>query len=240
VIDTVIFDWGGTLSPWATVDHLAGWRRVADVLHADDSERAAALADALLAADGARWLAVRDEHRAFTIAQVLADTAAHHPAELPPALLDTALRAYRDYWFPHVPVDPEAAPMLAALRERGLRLGVLSSTAWPGEWHEELFRADGVLDLFDACVWTSDLEWTKPHPAAFHAAMDAVGAVDPARCVYVGDRLFDDISGAKRVGMRAVLVPHSPIPAVQQVAVDVQPDAVLHRLADLPALLADW
>jgi FMN hydrolase / 5-amino-6-(5-phospho-D-ribitylamino)uracil phosphatase len=240
VIEAVIFDWGGTLTPWATVDHLAGWRRVADVLYAEDPERASALADALLAADGARWLAVRDEHRAFTLAEVLADTAAHHPADLPPDVVEAALEAYRAYWTPHVPIDPEAAPMLMALRERGLKLGVLSSTTWPRSWHEELFRRDGVLDLFDACVWTSDLEWTKPHPSAFRAAMDAVGAGDPARCVYVGDRPYDDISGAKGAGMRAVLVPHSPIPAVQQVPVDVHPDAVVQRLAELPGLLTDW
>lgn len=70
--------------------------------------------------------------------------------------------------------------------------------------------------------------------------MTAVGATDPGRCVYVGDRLYDDVSGAKGVGMRAVLVPHSDIPAVQQVPVDVRPDGVIHRLIDLPELLADW
>jgi putative hydrolase of the HAD superfamily len=89
-------------------------------------------------------------------------------------------------------------------------------------------------------VWTSELPWTKPHPTAFHAAMRAVRATDPARCVYVGDRPYDDISGAKGVGMRAVLVPHSEIPAVQHVAVDVQPDGVIQRLTDLPELLSDW
>ena len=67
-----------------------------------------------------------------------------------------------------------------------------------------------------------------------------MGAADPARCVYVGDRPYDDVSGAKAVGMRAVLVPHSDIPAHQQVPVDVAPDGVLHRLADLPELIADW
>jgi FMN hydrolase / 5-amino-6-(5-phospho-D-ribitylamino)uracil phosphatase len=235
-IDTVIFDWGGTLTPWKAFDHLAGWRTFTDVLHADDTASAAALAAALLAAEDARWAAVRDEHRAFTLAQVLADAVVddghvHHAA---------ALDALREFWVPYTHTDPEAAPMLAALRERGLRLAVLSSTAWPRAWHEEFFRRDGVLELFDACVWTSELAWTKPHPTAFRTAMDAVGATDPARCVYVGDRPYDDISGAKGAGMRAVLVPHSDIPAVQQVPVDVHPDAVLQRLADLPELLADW
>jgi HAD superfamily hydrolase (TIGR01509 family) len=240
VIEAVIFDWGGTLTPWKRIDNLAGWRLFAEVLHAGDPERAAALADALLAAEDARWVTARDEHRAFTVAQVLADAAAHLPAEVAADVHQAAIEVHRKFWTGQLPTDPEAAPTLRTLRERGLRLGVLSSTSWPREWHEGLFRDDGVLDLFDGCVWTSDLEWTKPHPAAFRAAMDAVGATDPGRCVYVGDRPYDDISGAKALGMRAVFVPHSDIPLAQQVPVDVHPDAVLHRLCDLPDLIADW
>jgi FMN hydrolase / 5-amino-6-(5-phospho-D-ribitylamino)uracil phosphatase len=89
-------------------------------------------------------------------------------------------------------------------------------------------------------VWSSDLEYTKPHADAFLAAMEAVGVDDPADCVYVGDRLYDDISGAKSVGMRAVLVPHSDIPAYQRVPVNVEPDAVIQRLSDLPDVLERW
>jgi putative hydrolase of the HAD superfamily len=240
VIEAVIFDWGGTLTPWKRIDNLEGWRLLAEVLHDGDAERAAALADALLAAEDARWAAARDEHRAFTLEQVLADAAHHHPADVPAQVRETALALHREFWFGQMPTDPDAAPTLRALRERGLKLGVLSSTSWPREWHEERFRTDGVLHLFDACVWSSELEWTKPHPEAFRAAMDAVGVDDPKTCVYVGDRPYDDISGAKAVGMRAVFVPHSDLPEAQQVPVDVHPDAVLHRLTDLPDLIADW
>ena len=42
--------------------------------------------------------------------------------------------------------------------------------------------------------------------------MEAVGATDPARCVYVGDRLFDDVWGAHNAGLRAIHIPHSTIP----------------------------
>ena len=232
MIDTVIFDWGGTLTPWNTLDPHDGWRAYTSVAHADDVERAAAVAAALLAADAARWAIVRDEQRAFTLADVLIDASvAQH---------DAAVDAYREFWAQVSHTDPEAAPTLAALREQGLRLGVLSSTLWPAEWHEEWLRRDGVLDALDACVWSSDLPYTKPHPTAFEAAMEAVGATDPARCVFVGDRPYDDISGAKGVGMRAVLVPHSDIPPAQQVPVDVHPDGVIQRLSDLPGLLASW
>ncbi len=232
MLDAVIFDWGGTLTPWRTVDPHDAWRAYAGALHADDADRAAEAARRLVEADLARWVGVRDEHRAFTIAEVLADAAADHDT--------AALDAYRDFWVHATHTDPEAAPMLTALRDRGLRLGILSSTPWPAAWHEEWLRRDGVLHLFDACVWSSDLPVTKPHPDAFRAALDAVGVADPARAVYVGDRPYDDVSGAKAVGMRAVLVPHSDIPPHQQVPVDVVPDGVVQRLADLPELLAGW
>ena len=232
MLDAVIFDWGGTLTPWRTVDPHDAWRAYAGALHADDAARAAEAARRLVEADLARWVGVRDEHRAFTIAEVLADAAADHDT--------AALDAYRDFWVHATHTDPEAAPMLTALRDRGLRLGILSSTPWPAAWHEEWLRRDGVLHLFDACVWSSDLPVTKPHPDAFRAALDAVGVADPARAVYVGDRPYDDVSGAKAVGMRAVLVPHSDIPPHQQVPVDVAPDGVVQRLADLPQLLAGW
>ena len=232
MIEAVIFDWGGTLTRWTSVDHFDAWRRFADVLHPADPELAATLATVLRDADDTRWATVRTEHRAFTVANVLADAEVDHHEQ--------ALAAYQAFWEPSTHTDPEAGPMLNALGQRGLKLGVLSSTIWPATWHEDWLRRDGVLHLFDACVWSSDLPWTKPHPAAFRAAMEAIGATDPSRCVYVGDRPYDDVSGAQAAGMRTVFVPHSDIPAVQQVPVDVHPDAVLERLADLPELLADW
>ena len=123
---------------------------------------------------------------------------------------------------------------------RALKVGVLSNTIWPRAWHERIFERDGVLDLLDGAVYTSEIPWTKPSPRAFAKAMEMVGATDPARCVYVGDRLFDDVWGAQNAGLRAVHLPHSTIP-VEQVGHSVgQPDAVIQRLSELPDLLQDW
>jgi hypothetical protein len=63
--------------------------------------------------------------------------------------------------------------------------------------------------------------------------MDAVGVADPARCVFVGDRTFDDIHGARSAGMRAVLVPHSDIPADRRGHTDGEPHAVVASLGEL-------
>ena len=60
---------------------------------------------------------------------------------------------------------------------------MLSNTVWSRAEHERIFERDGMLDLIDGAVYTSEITWTKPHPEAFRAALDAVGVTDPrARC----------------------------------------------------------
>ncbi|MBA3419876.1 MAG: HAD family hydrolase [Geodermatophilaceae bacterium] len=228
----VIFDWGGTLTPWHTIEAADQWAAFARVAHADrptDAEEAAAR---LLAAELRVWEASRDHHSSARFADVLAAAGVdpHEAAEL----------AYREFWDPHTFIDPDVPDLFAALRDRGIKIGVLSNTIWDRAWHEAIFERDGVLHLIDGAVYTSEVPWTKPHPEAFRAAMAAAGVEDPARCVFVGDRPFDDISGARAVGMRAVLVPHSEIPPAQQVPVDVHPDAVIDRLRDLLPLVDTW
>ena len=52
------------------------------------------------------------------------------------------------------------------------------------------------------------------------------------------DRLFDDVWGAQRAGMRAVHIPLSAIPSGQLGHTEGTPDGVIHALADLPQALA--
>jgi putative hydrolase of the HAD superfamily len=70
--------------------------------------------------------------------------------------------------------------------------------------------------------------------------MRAAGASDPARCVFVGDRLFDDVWGAQNVGMRAVHIPHSAIPANQIGHTEGVPDATVQRLSELLDVVDGW
>jgi putative hydrolase of the HAD superfamily len=225
-VRAVIFDWGGTLTPWHAVDHDALWRQVCAAHFPAD--RAASAATAILAAEARMWNQCQTVHRSATLDHIFAaaDVTPHE------ALIET----YFGLWEPHTYTDPDAAPLLRSLRERSIRVGVLSNTMWPRALHERVFRRDEVLELIDGAVYSSEIPWTKPHPEAFRAAMAAIGVTDPASCVFVGDRPFDDIYGAQRVGMRAVLIPHSNVPAHDGAV----PDAVITRLADLPAVLDQW
>ncbi len=224
-IDAVIFDWGGTLTPWHRIDSAELWRSVcAAHFPANHLERAAAAYQAELEL----WELARTDQRSSTISGVLA-RARIEPTD---ALLDT----YVEAWNPHTFTYPDGAAVLRFLRARDIKVGVLSNTMWPRSWHEEVFRRDGVLDLIDGAVYSSEIERTKPHPDAFAAAMAAVGAADPGRCVFVGDRPWDDVHGAASVGMRTVLFPNSDVPPFEE----ARPDAVISSLSELVPLIESW
>jgi putative hydrolase of the HAD superfamily len=236
-VDAVIFDWGGTLTPWHTVDLAEQWRVYARAYDPDHGDLGLdQVAKALHAAEEAAWRLSRDEHRSSTLEAVVRE-AGLEPSGPAHA---RALAAYEQFWEPHTFTDPDVPTLFEALRERGIAVGVLSNTVWSRTYHELVFTRDGVDHLIDGSVYTSEIDWTKPHPEAFGAAMRAVNATDPARCVFVGDRLFDDVYGAKAVGMRAVHVPHSAIPANQLGHTDGEPDAVVERLADLLSIVDGW
>jgi putative hydrolase of the HAD superfamily len=225
-LEAVIFDWGGTLTPWHTVDMSQLWQAVCTRHFA--AEQAVEVATAMHTAERELWQLAEREHRSSTMSHVFAR------AGVTPD--DGLLSSYSLAWEPHTFTDPDAAALLSYLHGRGVKVGVLSNTFWPRSWHEEIFRRDGVLGLIDGAVYSSELDWTKPHPATFQAAMAAVGVSDPSACVFVGDRPFDDVHGAKSVGMRAVLIPNSDVPSVPGSI----PDAVVSRLADLRPLLESW
>ncbi len=225
-VSAVIFDWGGTLTPWHTIDQDELWRAIC-APHCDQAQVTDTVA-VLRSAEKYFWEISEREQRSATIEELFA-RAGVEPSE---AFLD----GYFQSWEPHTLTDPDAAGVMRELRRRGIKIGVLSNTMWPRARHERIFTRDGLLDLIDGAVYSSEIPWTKPHPEAFRAAMAAVGVTRPREAVYVGDRPFDDVHGAHQAGMRTVLIPHSEVPAFAEAV----PDAVIDRLADLIAVIDRW
>jgi putative hydrolase of the HAD superfamily len=225
-VRAVIFDWGGTLTPWHNIDVSELWLEVFTRHY--PAANAADLAAAVHAAESELWRLGTEAHRSATLDEIFARAGVAASADF--------LASYFEAWSPHTLTDPDVPPLFRELRRRGIKIGVLSNTMWPRSAHEQIFLRDEVFDLIDGAVYTSEIPWVKPHPEAFRAAMHAIGVTDPASCVFVGDRPYDDVHGAKSAGMRAVLIANSAVPAFEAAA----PDAVITRLAELPGYLDRW
>jgi putative hydrolase of the HAD superfamily len=227
-VRAVIFDWGGTLTPWHAIDLGELWLSVF-AQHYPAAE-AAAMATAVRAAEMERWQLGEQSQQSSTLEHIFERAGVTAPASA------EFLASYFAAWDPHTITDPEVPPLLHELRRRGIKVGVLSNTMWPRDAHEQIFVRDEVFELIDGAVYTSEIDWVKPHPEAFRAAMNAIGESDPAACVFVGDRPFDDISGAKGAGMRAVLITNSDVPGYEA----AEPDATITRLSELMGYIDRW
>jgi putative hydrolase of the HAD superfamily len=231
----VIFDWGGTLTPWHDLDLYAQWYAYSEVY---DPENAAALARRLHDGEERRWRLQRETSGAVA-AGALDQLFLDEGIDINGARHLRALGSYLDFWAPHTYADRDAKDVLAALKHRGYKVGVLSNTMWTGTHHTEVFARDDLDVYIDAAVYTSEISVAKPHAEAFRMILDALELV-PEESVYVGDRLWDDIAGAQQAGMRAIWIPHSNIPGHQVPDDSAQPDAVADRLLDVFAIVESW
>lgn len=116
----------------------------------------------------------------------------------------------------------DVLPTLAALREQGLKLGLVSNTARD----LDEFVAHHRLDV-DAALSSRAHGRTKPHASIFLAVLERLG-VAPEEAAMVGDQPEDDVEGARALGMQAVLVDRE----------DRHPEWGEDRLRDLRALPA--
>jgi putative hydrolase of the HAD superfamily len=100
----------------------------------------------------------------------------------------------------HFELYEDAVPTLDALRDRGLKLGLLSNSA------RDLDEFVGHHGLSVDAVLTSRAHGkTKPHETIFRRMLELLD-VAPPDAVLVGDTIEDDVEGATAIGMRAVLV----------------------------------
>jgi putative hydrolase of the HAD superfamily len=117
---------------------------------------------------------------------------------------EAAARDIYDEWAAchHFFLYDDVEPVLKQLAAAGLRIGLISNTQRPLDEFEAHFALHGLIG---AAVSSADHGYLKPHPSIFETALNALG-VDAHEAVMVGDSVKHDIEGARRIGMRAVLV----------------------------------
>lgn len=96
----------------------------------------------------------------------------------------------------------DVAPVVAALSQRGLKLGVISN------WDDRLrplLESLNLADLFETVVVSCEVGVSKPASAIFEAAVKMLG-VPAAAILHVGDNFEMDVQGARAAGLNAVQI----------------------------------
>jgi HAD superfamily hydrolase (TIGR01509 family) len=133
----------------------------------------------------------------------------------------------------HFELYEDVAPVLRDLAARGIRLGLISNS------HRCLtsFRSHFELDgLISAVVSSAEHGVMKPHPGIFAAALQLM-KVPAADAVMVGDSLRQDVDGALRAGMRAVLLHRGPGDHAAAPALRARGVPVIESLRELAGVL---
>lgn len=134
----------------------------------------------------------------------------------------------------HFEMYEDVPDVLRQIAASGVRIGLISNSHRCLVSFQSHFELEGLVS---AAVSSSQHGYLKPHPSIFRAALALVG-VEAGEALMVGDSVGQDIAGARRTGMRAVLVrrgradePRPPLPA------EAEGVPVIATLRELPALL---
>jgi HAD superfamily hydrolase (TIGR01549 family) len=137
----------------------------------------------------------------------------------------------------YITIDALAVEVVAELKRRGFRLGLVSNMMLPGKLLKAKLQQANAMAYFDVIAISSDVGFIKPHPGIFRYALSQVG-LRADEVVFVGDTYRQDILGAKRVGMKTIWLNNRGEP--RSLAADNPPDAEIETLSELIEKLVLW
>ncbi|MCK5125396.1 MAG: HAD family hydrolase [candidate division Zixibacteria bacterium] len=99
---------------------------------------------------------------------------------------------------------PGVRDTIEELTDRGLKLGLISNTIFPGDEHDYDLDRFGMKQFLPFRIYSSAFGCRKPRPEIY---LEGLKLIDlPAeKVVYVGDRYKEDVLGPQSVGMKGIL-----------------------------------
>ncbi len=159
------------------------------------------------------WERVESENREQLTGEVrLLENRLQHVFQLDPKLLTPSFqfqlaKQFLQPFFTQSRLYSEVQSVLSTLKQRKFTLAILANTLWdsPTElWKQELQRYE-ISHYFEHMFFARDIGWRKPAAKIFEHLMNEL-AVTPEEILVVGDDPREDIIGANKVGIDAVLV----------------------------------
>lgn len=135
----------------------------------------------------------------------IAETLNHlgHRSEPTDPVVTRAIEAFMDSFVEDVRMDDYVPTILKQLKQN-YRLGLVSNFAYSQGLWKILQRFD-LAKFFDAVVVSGEFGLRKPNPKIFQRILELLD-VDTSATVFVGDSLKADIEGAKKLGIKTILV----------------------------------
>jgi putative hydrolase of the HAD superfamily len=204
VIDAVLFDWGDTLFRFEYDEALleAGWKSGLAAIgreglpeHQAAAERFRERYVPLL------WQPGSLEEVEYP--ELVRDCLRSLGVEVGDDELERFLDAEHAAWDPARLLGDSTYALLDVLRDRGLKTGLVSNAFDPPALLHRDLEQMGLGSRLDAAVFSSETGKRKPHPLIFQTALGLLG-VEPTRALFVGDRRYEDVRGAKELGMTTV------------------------------------
>lgn len=241
MLKAVIFDLDDTLIDWSGLSEDYHTRQKPHLAHVfayicqhHHLEHPDEFIKAFRARSDAAWLASRTDHKAPHMGQDLVRAATDLGVPLELFEAEMLMRAYQWGATEGCVPFPESVEVLTLLRDRGLKLGLITNAYQP-MWARDIeMDAYGLLDFFQDCrMSAADHGYLKPHPSIFQASLECLG-VEPSEAVFVGDDVQADIVGAQVAGIYAVL---RTVTRRDQTLNGTKPDSRISNLLELPAVL---
>ena len=204
MIDAVLFDWGDTLFRFEYDEALleAGWESGLAAIgrdglpeHKDAAERFRERYVPLL------WQPGSLEEVEYP--ELVRDCLRSLGVEVGDDELERFLEAEHAAWNPARLLGDSTHALLDVLRDRGLKTGLVSNAFDPPALLHRDLEQMGLGSRLDVTVFSSETGKRKPHPLIFQTALARVG-VEANRALFVGDRRYEDVRGAKELGMTTV------------------------------------
>ena len=181
-----------------------------------------------------RWQAAMKGERNLTLDSLLGGILETAGLTLPEsAVLHAATRQYEAAICGGAEPILHSDQLLPQLKESGYRLGLISNTMFAGASHINDLERFGMAGFFETMLFSADVNKWKPNTAPFLHVLEEL-EVEPANAVYVGDDPSADVVGGRATGMKTIHFPSSQRFTSPN---GIQPDAIIHSLAELPASL---
>jgi|SRR5579884_792004 len=232
-----VFDYGHTFLDFAPAEDrlLEAYAEIRAILVAEAESELPDAAGLIERLSGHVWRAVEESYRRRELDELdiiavldegLHDLGLDLSRELVRQLAEMEHRAMAA----RLTVPRENLAVLGQLHDMGLKVGLVSNAHFLPELMREDIERLGIAEHVDRAVFSSEIGIRKPHPSIFLHVLNGLG-VEPSEAFFVGDRLRDDIEGAKSLGMRGVLT--HQYRREELGSYPAEPDLVINALPDI-------